>query len=234
MSRACELAPDNAEYFFQRGAAYVQLGKPDSGVADFDHALQLNPSHILAMVNRAELRIRTKDFQGARVDLDAVDRIAAKQADIRLQLAQDYIQADQLAMAVAQLDTWLLSHKQDRGLRVAWSRRCWARALQNEGLDEALSDCDAAMRGVYEKSPGYDDVLGHHGFVRYRMGRYDKAISDYDDALKLNPKNALVLYSRGLAKIRQKRNAEGETDIGQALKMQPGVADQFNRLGVTP
>jgi tetratricopeptide (TPR) repeat protein len=76
--------------------------------------------------------------------------------------------------------------------------------------------------------------LGYHGFVRYRMGRYDKAISDYNDVLKLNPKAALSLYSRGLAKIRAKKIAEGEADMAQALKMEPGVADQFNRLGITP
>jgi tetratricopeptide (TPR) repeat protein len=66
------------------------------------------------------------------------------------------------------------------------------------------------------------------------MGRYDKAIADYDDAVKLDPKAALWLYSRGLAKIRAKKDAEGEADMAQALKMEPTVADQFDRLGIKP
>jgi tetratricopeptide (TPR) repeat protein len=234
LNRACELAPDNSEFFFERGTVYVNTGKSELAMKDFDRALELNPGYVLALLDRAELRIKAKDFTGAGTDLDAVDHYAAKQADIRLELAQDYIQVDLPALAIAQIDAWLLSHKQDSKRRLALARRCWARALQNENLDEALSDCDAAMQGVYAKAPGYSDVLGYHGFVRYRMTRYDKAIADFDDAFKLDPKAALSLYSRGLAKIRVKRNAEGEADIAQALKMQPGVADQFNRLGITP
>ena len=234
LNRACELAADNPEFFFERGVVYVNTDKPQLAMKDFDRALELKPGYVLALLNRAELRIKAKDFAGARTDLDAVDQYAAKQADIRFELAQDYIAADLPALAIAQFDAWMISHKQDAKHRLGLARRCWARALQNENLDEALSDCDAAIQGVYEKSPGYSDVLGYHAFVRYRMGRYDKAIADYNDAFKLDPKAALSLYSRGLAKIRVKRNAEGEADIAEALKMQSGVADQFNRLGISP
>jgi tetratricopeptide (TPR) repeat protein/predicted aspartyl protease len=234
LTRACELAPDNPEFFFERGVVYSRTEKPELAAKDFDRALELKPGYVLASLDRAELRIKAKDFVNARTDLDAVDHYAAIQADIRFQLAQDYIQADLPALAIAQFDVWMNSHKQDSKRRLALARRCWARALLNENLDDALSDCDAAMRGVWEKAAGYSDLLAYHGFVRYRMGRYEKAIDDYNDAFKLDPKAALPLYSRGLAKIRAKRNAEGEADIAQALKMQPGVADQFNRLGIKP
>jgi tetratricopeptide (TPR) repeat protein/predicted aspartyl protease len=234
LSRACELAPDNPEFFFERGVVYRDIEKADLAMKDFDRTLELKPDDVLALLDRAELRVKAKDFQGARTDLDAVDRIAAKQADIRFELAQDYIQADLPGQAVKQFDSWQISHRHDSKLRFGLARRCWARALQNDNLDEALSDCDAAMYNVYEKAPGYSDVLGYRGLVRYRMGRYDKSIADYNDVLKLNPKAALSLYSRGLAKIRAKKTAEGEADMAQALKMEPGVADQFNRLGITP
>ena len=234
LTRACELAPDNPEFFFERGVVYSRTEKPELAAKDFDRALELKPGYVLASLDRAELRLKAKDFVNARTDLDAVDHYAAQQADIRFALAQDYIQADLPALAIAQFDVWMNSHKQDSKRRLALARRCWARALLNENLDEALSDCDAAMHGVWEKAAGYSDLLAYHGFVRYRMGRYDKAIDDYNDAFKLDPKAALSLYSRGLAKIRAKRNAEGEADIAQALKMQPGVADQFNRLGIKP
>jgi tetratricopeptide (TPR) repeat protein/predicted aspartyl protease len=234
LTRACEMSPDNAEFLYQRGIVYLHGGKPKIAAEDFDRALELKPEHISALINRAELRIKAMDFQGARMDLDAADRAATQQADLRFYLAQDYIQADLPAKAVAQFDVWMISHKQDSKRRLALSRRCWARALQNESLDEALSNCNDAMYALYEKSPGYSDVLGYRGLVRYRMGRYDKSIADYNDALKLDPKAALSLYSRGLAKIRAKKPAEGEADISQALKMEPGVANQFNRLGITP
>lgn len=234
LTRACELAADNPEFFFQRGIVYLHAGNAQLAAKDLDRALELNPKHLFALVNRAELRINALDFQRARADLDGADQAASKQADVRFELAQDYLRADLPAVAVAQFDIWIASHREDSKLRLAWARRCWARALENENLDQALADCDAAMHGIYEKSPGYSDVMTYHGFVRYRMGRYDRAIGDDNDAIKLNPKDALALYSRGLAKIRLKRNADGEADLAQALKIQPGVADQFIRLGIKP
>lgn len=234
LTRACELAPDNPEYFFERGIVYAANNKPELATKDFDRSLELKPGYVLALLSRAEVRVKAKDFAGARTDLDAVDRYAAKQADIRFALAQSYIQLDQPALAVAQFDSWIISHMEDSKRRQALALRCWARALLNENLDQALSDCYAALNAVSEKAPGYSDVLGYRGFVRYRMGRFDKSIADYNDALKLNPKAALSLYSRGLAKIRAKKTAEGEADMAQALKMEPGVADQFNRLDIKP
>jgi tetratricopeptide (TPR) repeat protein/predicted aspartyl protease len=234
LNRACELAPTNAECFFERGAVYVNINKSEPAMKDLDRAVELKPGYVLALLYRAELRIKGKDFAGARADLDAVDRYAAKQADIRYELAQDYIAADQPALAVAQFDAWLVSNRQDSKRHLALARRCWARALQNENLDQALSDCGAAMQGIYAKAPGYGNFLGYRGLVRYRMGRYDKAIADYDDAVKLDPKAALWLYSRGLAKIRAKRTAEGQADMAQALKLEPTVADQYDRFGIKP
>jgi tetratricopeptide (TPR) repeat protein/predicted aspartyl protease len=234
LTRACELAPDNPEFYFERGGVYLSTDKPELATQDLDRALQLKPDYILALLARAELRIKAKDFRGARTDLEAVDDFAPKQADVRLELAQDYLQVDLPARAIVQFDAWIAAHPQHSNRRFALARRCWARALQNERLDEAVADCDAAMYAVYEKTPGYSDVLGYRGFVLFRMGRYDKSIADYNDALKLNPKAALSLYSRGLAKIRAKKTADGEADMAQALKMQPGVADQFIRLGITP
>jgi predicted aspartyl protease/tetratricopeptide (TPR) repeat protein len=234
LTRACELAPDNPEYFFQRAVVYRRTAKPALANKDLDRALELKPDYILALLERAQMRTQAKNFQGARADLDAVDQYASKQSDIRFDLALGYLWADLPGQAVAQFDTWTAAHKQDSKWRGALSSRCWARALQNENLDEALSDCDRALHAVYEKTPGYSDVLRYHGFVRYRMGRYDKAISDYDDALKLDPKSAATLYCRGLAKIKLKRTEDGQADIAQALKIQPTVADQFNRLGITP
>lgn len=234
LTRACELAPENPEVFFERGEVYRDTGKADLALKDFDRTLELKPDDVPALLERAKLRVKAKNFAGARTDLDAVDGIAAKEADVRFELAQDYVQADLPGQAVKQLDYWVLSHKNDAKLRTGLAGRCWARALQNDNLDEALSDCDAAMRGVYDKSPGYSATLACRGFVRYRMGRYDKAIADYNESLKLDPKAALALYSRGLARIRLNQTAQGEAEMAQAAKMQPGVADQFNRLGITP
>jgi hypothetical protein len=70
--------------------------------------------------------------------------------------------------------------------------------------------------------------------VRLRLGDYDKSIADYDDALKLAPKNAWSLYGRGVAKIRKNKIADGEADVAHATALSSTVADEFQHRGITP
>jgi Tfp pilus assembly protein PilF len=83
LTRACELAPDNAEYFHQRGVVYWQLKQDAAAMADFDQALKLKPDDVDALVSRAELSLQGGDRLRARADLDAADAVASKQADVR-------------------------------------------------------------------------------------------------------------------------------------------------------
>ena len=101
-----------------------------------------------------------------------------------------------------------------------------------QDLALALKDCNGAVsRSAKGSNAG---ILDTRGFVRLRLGDNDKAIDDYDAALKLNPQSAGALYGRGIAKIRKKKNAEGEADITNAEKIAPKIAEQFKALGMTP
>ena len=79
-------------------------GKPIPALSDFDRTLELNSNYLAARMSRAQLRLAHKDLADAVADLDAADRVAAKQDDARFTLAHLYRQADLPARAVAQLD----------------------------------------------------------------------------------------------------------------------------------
>ncbi len=93
LNRAVELAPDNPDYLFQRGSVHWQNRQPDLAMADFNRAIELKPDHVPALMDRAEMRIAGKNIDGAKSDLDAVDKTAAQQADVRLELARAYERA---------------------------------------------------------------------------------------------------------------------------------------------
>ena len=67
-----------------------------------------------------------------------------------------------------------------------------------------------------------------------RQGNYDRAIADYDAALRLQPKNAWSLYGRGLAKQHKGNAAAGESDIAAATALQPKIAEEAARHGINP
>jgi hypothetical protein len=64
------------------------------------------------------------------------------------------------------------------------------------------------------------------------MGALDDAIGDFDAVLKVDPKAAMSLYGRGIAK-RLKGDATGsDGDLEAALAIQPSVADEMAIYGI--
>jgi tetratricopeptide (TPR) repeat protein len=186
------------------------------------------------LMSRAELRLNGKDFSGAKIDLDAADRSAAKQADARFELALDYQRADLLDAAIAQYEIWVLSHAVDSKLANALNNLCFARAVSGQDLAKALDNCNAAFKLAAKASPLSAGILNSRGLVRLRLGDYDKSIADYDASLKVSPKSAVALYGRGVAKIKDKKTTEGEADIADAIKIAPNIEEQFKKRGIAP
>jgi tetratricopeptide (TPR) repeat protein len=232
LTRACELAPDTAEYFHQRGMIYWQLKQDAAAMADFDRALKLKPDDVDALVSRAELSLQGGDRLRARADLDAADAGASKQADVRFAIARAYQSAGLADAAIAQYDLWVMWHADDARMPEALDSRCWVRALTGVDLVLALKDCNAALRRADKSNPLYARITNSRGLVLLRMGDYDKSISDYDAALKISPKNPWSWYGRGIDKLRKKKISEGQADIAQATSIWPKIAEEFNRHGI--
>jgi tetratricopeptide (TPR) repeat protein/predicted aspartyl protease len=229
-NRACELAPGEASYYYQRALVEFALRQPEPASNDVDRALTLKPDYVEALVTRAEYRRAKRDTAAALVDLDAADRVAAKEADVRLTLAMLYGGLDHPAQAITQADLWIAVHEQDPRVVQAYNERCWARAILGQELDQALRDCNAGLR----LNPHAPKLLDSRGLVNLRRNQLDKAIADYNEALKINPKIAWSLYGRGLAELRKGMTAQGEADIAAAKALAPHLPEFAQRIGVSP
>ena len=58
------------------------------------------------------------------------------------------------------------------------------------------------------------------------------AITDFDAALRVNPRLSSSLYGRGLAKQRTGSISEGNVDITNAKAMDPNIGQEFDSYGV--
>ncbi|MEO7207303.1 MAG: tetratricopeptide repeat protein [Steroidobacteraceae bacterium] len=234
LSKAVYLRPDDPEYLYQRALVYRQSGEATLAAADLDKVITLNPDFMWAYLPRAEIRLHEKDVDGAIADLDAVDRLAPKQADLRFVLAERYEQVNRFSRAIAQYDLWIANHPVDSKIAMALGSRCRASAIENEDLGVALTDCNKALSVGDKKNPNYGHLFENRGLLELRQANYDKAILDFDAALKTMPKNAFALYGRGVAKIRKNKTAEGESDIAEAVKIAPHIAAPFSARGLAP
>ena len=212
LDRACELAPHAAEHFVRRGVVHTELQRWPAAQRDFDTALHLNPEHAEARMKRASLRAHTQDRDGALDDLRALDKHVTPQANVRLEMAHLYMSLDLPALALPQLNQWIDVHRNEDVLHGVLNSRCWVRALLGIELDQALADCNEAIKA----KPDNSAFLDSRAWVRLRRGELREALADYDRALKIRPDAAWTLYGRGITRVRLGDAEQGRADLEAA------------------
>ncbi|RAN82316.1 hypothetical protein B5P43_07530 [Bacillus sp. SRB_336] len=229
LDEAIRLAPGQAAYHVARARARVANQQPNSALDDLDKSLGLDPKNVDALLLRAELRFVHKDLKGATVDVTAASALAPARSAQARAVAHLYVQLDRPAAALPMLDDWIDLHRNDALLGLALNERCWARALSNQMLDDALKDCRKAIRHDGEK-PAYLDSLG---MVRLRLGQYAESIKAYEQALAQNPRSAWSRYGLGLAKIRSGQTDAGRADLAAARALDPEIEARATTFGLT-
>jgi tetratricopeptide (TPR) repeat protein len=85
---------------------------------------------------------------------------------------------------------------------------------------EASGDAKARAGALYER-----------GNAKFDAGKLEDAIADYNQALKLDPRNARAFNNRALAQSALGKTDAALADYGQAIKLDPGYVRAYkNRL----
>jgi len=71
------------------------------------------------------------------------------------------------------------------------------------------------------------------GWYVYRSRVYDKAISDYTEAIRLNPNYANAYYNRGVAYGNKRDYDEAISDFSEYIKLSPNEGDGYYWRGIS-
>jgi tetratricopeptide (TPR) repeat protein len=213
-----------AGYFF-RGAAYIAKNDFDRAIADYSQAIALDPTESDYLNSRAAAYEHKKDIARAMADYDSAIKVNPKSAVAYNNRGASFQRKGDFARASADYSevTRLQPNNAD-----AWAARCWVRAAGGREVQQALADCNQALK-IKADAP---DVLDTRGFVNLRLGKMDDAIRDYDAALKLDPKLAGALYGRGIAKMKKGDRNGGSADMAAAKSISSGIEAEFSRYGI--
>jgi tetratricopeptide (TPR) repeat protein len=66
----------------------------------------------------------------------------------------------------------------------------------------------------------------NRGFAYMAKGQPDRAIQDFNEAIRLNPNSALAFFNRGLAKRAKGDFTGGDADIAEVHRLNPSVRIQ--------
>jgi tetratricopeptide (TPR) repeat protein len=210
--------------------ALLRARQPQPAMSDIDEALRLQPTLTDALMVRAEYRIRNGNLDGARADFAAAEASAPSRYELALAESDAYAETGRYPLALQLLNSWIAAHPDDERRPAALLSRCLVRGMLGQQLDAALDDCNTARRQLSSNSM----LLFDRGIVELRLKQYDKAITDFSDTLKLQPRLARAFYARGLARAAKGDKPGGNADLQAALDIDPRVARTFRDVDLGP
>ncbi len=153
LDRAQLSRADRAKAYFHRAAAYKRLEDYDKSIADYTAALRLTPGDVNAEINRAIAYRLKGDDSRSVAELSRILEEDGRKSTLSL-----------------------------HGRFVAYQNRCAGYRRLGE-LDDALSDCNRAVRLKPQEAGGYVT----RAFLHEKRSDYEKAIADYKSAIALQP-----------------------------------------------
>ena len=228
LTEAIRLSPKSFGYYRDRAKAYGESGQGSLARADIDSALVIEPTNGELLRVRAVMRFLAHDKEGALADVEAAQRATPPASLDAVLVGELFEQLGLPARAIPVYSSIIAVHREDSQLGQLLNARCWVRGLANVELDQALDDCNRAIKRDGPR-PAY---LDSRGLINYRKNQYAIAIADYDAALKEAPRLAWSLEMRGLAKAALGQIEAGKEDQAAAAAIQPEIAAHAAKYGL--
>lgn len=179
LSKALEAKPSEGLYRM-RAILYRMELKEDEALADLNKALAMQPQDPISLLQRAEISVARKNLQAAKDDLRAAEQIApgvsaAEQAIfVRCLIA---IEEGRMADAINEMKTLIDRDPSNDGRKLQLANLY----IQDERPRQAIE----VLSSILDRDPTNVSVLRSRADAYLSVGDHDKAILDYERAIKV-------------------------------------------------
>lgn len=222
--------PTNYLVIFQRGAAHLSLGRNSLALGDFNRVLDLKPGFEGALLQRARLRGKLADWDGAVNDLEKAGKKSSSEyrefQDARNAAsgAQDAERLGDWATCINQANVAVIKASASSTLRQTRAHCHFERGEVEEGISDLIH--------LLQISPGLiEPHLQISSLFFYALGDSDRGLSQIRKCLHSDPDskvcNRLYRRERQLAKRLEKlRNTLESKKFGNAVGLLVGKDEE--------
>ncbi len=209
----------------KRGLEYMKQNMYEEAIAEFNRALEINPTWFPAYYNRAISYANSHRNEEALSDFNYV--IAHYQTHADAYFNRGILQENLGNYAQAIQDyTETIALRPD--FIQAYHYRGIARFRMND-LDGALKDYNEALRLgkdihldiLQAKEYGLNSsaLYFNRGVVWQKKGEYQQAIQDYTETIEIDPSTARAYYNRAIARMSISQSEEARKDLEIASRL---------------
>ncbi len=225
VGRAIDLNPDVAENFVMLGDIYFVLGKIDNCISAYKKAASLDPESEKPLLKLAETYLVLQDFAKASMYIQQAIAVNPNSSmayyfkGIQLMETGDTMQSITQLRIAANLDSSNY------------------RALMQAGsLLSAVHDTSAPdyYRAALKARPDDEQAMYYLARELQEEGKYDLAISHYEELSDLYPGNKLAYYNKGYIYLVEKQEYGNAVEaFEQAIAIDPSFVEAVYNLGRT-
>jgi RNA polymerase sigma factor (sigma-70 family) len=204
------------------GRASIVTGHYDEAIADFNHALQLDPKAAAAYFNRGRAHKLQGKYDQALVDYAQNLKLHPNAAGTYVNRGQIYNLKGDYDLAIADFDHALLLNPTKE---LAYTGRANS-YIAKGGYDQAIADCNRALA----MDPVDVKAYVNRGRAYNLKGDYEHAISSYDRAIQLDPRIIAPYQNRGEAYASEGNYDKAIADFEAVLSINPNSEPARNNL----
>ncbi len=212
-SQAIDFDPQFVEALNNRGVARRQQGKTGEAIDDFSQALALDPNFTGAYYNRSQAYLDYKEYYQSLRDIRQVEKVHADTLPVFFTKGLIYMQLHQYEQSLKAFNTAIQKSPENIEL---WVNRasCYYYAGQ---YVQARKDVDHLL----EIAPNYAYAYNVLGLIESAEEHFHKAISAYNEAVKLKSGEPYFLNNRAYAYIRLGDLGPAQTDLNRSIQLDP-------------
>ena len=227
LKRAVEINPNNAEYKANYGYVLWKLGRTAEALEAERQALKLEEKNYTANYQLGRFLIRTGDkklLPEAVEKLKKALEVDPRQYEVRFELIAAFRELGDTASALGQLE--ILQDAKPSDARVAYVAALLA--VDKGDTKYAIERFNDALR----KEPNLIGAWQDLGLLYAKLNRWNEAIEAFSELSKLQQNSVEAAYLLALSLYNAKRNAEAETEVRRALRLNGSFAEAHTLLGI--
>lgn len=212
INKAVQLDPKNRRNYYIRGLIFYDQDNYDRAIPEFAQAIRIDPKYDEAYYYRGRSYFLKKEYKSAIPDFTQSTKLDPNYAPTWFYRGLSHERLDNLDLALADynkaisIDDGHGSARHNRGMI----------KLGRGDYDAAIEDFAVSIR------TSADEITHNSRGVAYRnKGEFQLAMSDFNEAIRFDPKYGRAYYNRGMLHSRAGATDLAVADLRRSVELDP-------------